>query len=145
MLTNYTQFTPVESLIGGAIIGLASVFMMIMFGKVAGISGTIGSIFKLPKNDTAWRFAFLSGIISSGFIFSNFIDKTLLINDLELKSYIIIILAGLLVGFGTRLGSGCTSGHGICGISRLSKRSIVATCIFLLAGILTVFIVKSIN
>lgn len=142
MLTDYTQFTPIESLIGGAIIGFASVFMMIIFGKVAGISGIVGSIFKLPKNDTAWRFAFLFGIISSGFIFSNFIDKTLLINNLDSNNFIKIISAGLLVGFGTRLGSGCTSGHGICGVSRLSKRSIVATCIFLGTAMLTVFIIK---
>lgn len=145
MLADYTQFTPVESLVGGAIIGFASVFMMIMFGRVAGVSGIIGSLFKLPKNDIAWRLSFLFGIISSGFIFSNFIDKTLLINNSNLSNYALVILAGVLVGFGTRLGSGCTSGHGICGISRLSKRSIVATCVFLGVAMLTVFIMKLIN
>jgi hypothetical protein len=145
MIVNYLQFTPFESFVGGAIIGLASVLMMLMFGRIAGISGILGTALDFPKNDTLWRYAFLFGIISSGFIFSPFIDKSLLSNSLDYKYVFIIMLAGLLVGFGTRLGSGCTSGHGICGISRLSMRSVLATATFLLSGVVTVLIMKLIN
>lgn len=140
MIIDYINFTPLSSLIGGMTIGLASVLMLLIFGRIAGISGILGSGLRMPKNDTAWRFVFLLGIIFSGIIFSSFINFEKI--NLENVSYFSLVLAGLLVGFGTRLGSGCTSGHGICGISRFSKRSIIATITFLLSGIVTVFILN---
>jgi uncharacterized membrane protein YedE/YeeE len=142
MNINYIEFTPFSSFFGGIVIGIASILMLIAFGRIAGIAGIIGSFINLPKNDSLWRFSFLFGIISSGFIFSNFINFKYLSNELNSQNIYIIILAGLLVGFGTRLGSGCTSGHGICGISRLSPRSIISTLTFLIVAILTVFVIN---
>ncbi len=145
MQIDYLNFTPVESLVGGIIIGLASILMLVMFGKIAGISGIIGELLKLSKNDSLWRFSFLFGIALSGQIFYSFIDSSKLENTINNSNIFYIILAGLLVGFGTRLGSGCTSGHGICGIGRLSMRSIISTCTFVGVSIITVFIINLIK
>lgn len=144
MTIDIVNFTPVPSLVGGMLIGISSILMLNLFGRIAGISGIVGGVLEGHKNDTLWRMAFLLGILVSPIVFSNFVNREMLSagtqSNLNLTNVALAIVAGLLVGFGTRLGSGCTSGHGICGISRLSSRSIVATVTFLLAGVVTVFI-----
>ncbi len=140
MEIDWINFTPLASLLGGIILGLASALMLILFGRIMGISGIIGTALERPQNDTLWRFALVTGIISSAIIFAPLIDVPQTVPS-ETNVWL-IALAGLLVGYGTRLGSGCTSGHGICGISRLSVRSLVATGVFMTAGIVTVAIMQ---
>ena len=117
-------------------IGIASIAMLLLFGRIAGVSGIIANGLHFPKNDTLWRFVFVAGILSSG-AFALMLGAIYPMPQGD-SSWVVLIIAGLLVGFGSRLGSGCTSGHGICGISRLSARSIVATTLFILSGIITV-------
>lgn len=140
MEIDWINFTPLMSLLGGIIIGLASALMLIFFGRIMGISGIVGTALERPKNDTLWRLVFIAGLISSAVIFAPLVDVPRTVPT-ETNLWL-IVLAGLLVGYGTRLGSGCTSGHGICGISRLSARSIVATGVFMVAGIITVAIMQ---
>lgn len=140
MEIDWVNFTPFASLLGGIILGLASALMLILFGRIMGISGIIGTALERPKNDTLWRLVFIAGLISSAVIFSPFVDIARTVPT-ETNVWV-VALAGLLVGYGTRLGSGCTSGHGICGISRLSVRSLVATGIFMASGIMTVAIMQ---
>ena len=128
------------ALIGGAILGIAVVGYLYVNGRIAGISGLLAQVLQ-PKsllNNPA--FGFLSGLFIIPFIYQLFVEPEIVIKS----SPIGLIIAGILVGFGTRLGSGCTSGHGICGMSRLSVRSIVATVTFMLAGIVTVFVIRHI-
>lgn len=140
MEIDWANFTPFASLLGGIILGLASALMLILFGRIMGISGIVGTALERPKNDTLWRLVFIAGLISSAVIFAPFVD---IARTTPTETNIwLIVLAGLLVGYGTRLGSGCTSGHGICGISRLSVRSLVATGIFMVSGIMTVAIMQ---
>ncbi len=120
---------------GGTLIGLAGVLLLALNGRVLGVSGILGGILDAP--DKRWRAAFLAGMFFTGFGFALFEPVTFL-NTLE-RSWSAMVAAGLLVGFGTRLGGGCTSGHGICGMSRLSPRSIVATIVFMAAGAAVVF------
>ncbi len=130
----------INALVGGAIIGLAVSIMLLWNGRVTGISGIInGAIFPTP-GDTAWRFLFVLGLILGGFTLQLF-NPAALSGQLSTDT-ITTIIAGLLVGFGTILGSGCTSGHGVCGISRLSPRSIVATITFIGAGMVSVYLFK---
>lgn len=137
---DWVNFTPFASLLGGIILGLASALMLILFGRIMGISGILGTALERPKNDTLWRLVFIAGLISSAVVFAPFVD---IARTVPIETNIwLIVLAGLLVGYGTRLGSGCTSGHGICGISRLSVRSLVATGIFMASGIMTVAIMQ---
>lgn len=132
-------FTPVSALIGGALIGLAATILILFNGRVAGISGIVRGIFFGEKNEKRWRFVFLIGLLLSPFIYSFFAP----LPPLEISTnFTKIVVAGLLVGFGTRLGSGCTSGHGVCGIARLSRRSIVATLVFMAAAIVTVYLTR---
>lgn len=140
MEIDWVNFTPFASLLGGIILGLASALMLIFFGRIMGISGIIGTALERPKNDTLWRLVFLAGLIGAAIIFAPLID-TSRTTPVETNLWLIAI-AGLFVGYGTRLGSGCTSGHGICGISRLSVRSLVATGVFMVAGIVTVAIMQ---
>lgn len=140
MEIDWVNFTPFASLLGGIILGLASALMLILFGRIMGISGIIGTALERPKNDTLWRLVFIAGLISSAVVFAPFVDIDRTV-PIETNIWL-IVLAGLLVGYGTRLGSGCTSGHGICGISRLSVRSLVATGVFMVAGIVTVTIMQ---
>lgn len=130
------NFTPWSALLGGAMIGLAASLLLLMQGRVAGISGIINGLFDKAQPGRNWRAAFLVGLIAGAVavIQLNGLPYTLR-EDFPLP---LLIGAGLLVGFGTRLGSGCTSGHGVCGIARLSSRSIVATLLFMLAGVLAV-------
>lgn len=137
MIIDTTGFTPVASLAGGLLIGLAAALFVIFNGRIAGISGVLGGLLKPQRSDIAWRVAFIAGLISAPIIYALF--STVPQIQIEANS-LTIIIAGLLVGFGTRYGSGCTSGHGVCGISRLSPRSIIATLIFMLAAIATAYI-----
>ena len=129
-----------QALIGGVLIGLSVSLMLFWNGRVTGISGIIGGIFSPTKGDTQWRLLFLLGLVFGGLVLSLLNPNTL--NNTLNPSASILVLAGLLVGIGTLLGSGCTSGHGVCGISRMSPRSIVATFVFMLSGILTVFLLR---
>jgi hypothetical protein len=130
------NFTPVSAAIGGALIGLSAVLLMLFNGRIAGISGIFGGLINPHNSDRIWRIAFIVGLVAAP------LTAALAGHAVPMPqmpgSYITIAVAGLLVGFGTRLGNGCTSGHGICGISRLSPRSIVATCIFMVAAIVVV-------
>lgn len=130
----------INALAGGILIGLAVSLMLLWNGRVTGISGIINGIFSFQKGDTAWRMAFTLGLISGGFIIKQV--KADAFSGTLNTGVVSTIIAGLLVGFGTILGSGCTSGHGVCGISRLSPRSILATITFILAGILFVYLFK---
>ncbi len=125
-------------LIGGILIGLSSSTMLGGIGRIAGISGIMGGSLKKPHKDESWRYAFLIGLILGGAILISF--KPELFQYEFSFSGVTYVLAGLLVGFGTRLGSGCTSGHGVCGLARVAKRSFVATCTFIGFGVLTVLI-----
>lgn len=130
------NFTPLASLLGGMLIGLSVTIMILINGRVAGISGILGSISSAHKADVPWRVAFIAGLVLSPFVYLLFSQLPAI--KLE-ASNLQIVIAGLLVGLGSRFGSGCTSGHGVCGIARLSVRSIVATLVFISAGIVTVY------
>ena len=130
------NFTPLPALLGGILIGLASTILLVGVGRIFGISGIIGGLFNFDKGDRLWRIIILVGLLVGAFfmhLLANTLDK---ISALP-SSYLII--GGLLMGFGTRLGSGCTSGHGVCGLSRFSIRSIIATVSFMAAGVVTVY------
>ena len=130
-----TEFTPYSALIGGALIGIAAVLLRRFLGRIAGISGIFNGALARNSDDRAWRMMFLIGLITSGALYQYVSGQTLITRtDFSLP---VLLVAGVLVGFGTWLGSGCTSGHGVCGISRLSVRSLVATSVFLAVGILT--------
>ncbi|USD42726.1 YeeE/YedE family protein [Vibrio sp. SCSIO 43135] len=132
------QALPWESLFGGILLGVSAVLLLLVNGKVAGISGVINGLLAPKSGDYAWRLLFVLGMVSGGVLSVMMlgIDAP----STQSSSLLALSLAGLLVGFGTRMGNGCTSGHGICGIGRLSKRSIVATCVFMAVAALTVFI-----
>lgn len=126
----------IEPLVGGILIGIAASMLLLFNGRVLGASGILGGLCVPQAGETAWRVVALLGMIAAGFVLYLVMPKSLAIaTEGPIWRY---MLAGVLVGFGTQLGSGCTSGHGVCGISRLSPRSIVATLIFMLAGIVTV-------
>ena len=134
------NFTPYSALLGGGLIGLASAVLLLLNGRIAGISGILGNLLQPGGNDLGWRVAFVAGLIVGPIIFQLAAGHWL---SVTIEPNIpLLIAAGLLVGFGTNLGSGCTSGHGVCGIARLSTRSITATVVFMLAGIITVYIVR---
>lgn len=139
MMIDTTHFTPVSALIGGLVIGVSAVLFMLVNGRIAGISGIVGGLLRPVKHDVLWRIAFVSGMIMAPLTYRLFAPLPEIQVDTD---YPFLMLAGLLVGIGTRYGSGCTSGHGICGISRLSPRSLVATASFMTSGIITVFIMR---
>ncbi len=128
-----------QSLLGGAIIGLAVTLMLLFNGRVTGISGILGSSLAKPSSDGIWRWMFLGGMLTGGFIVSKV--RPDLFTNLTNRSLLLVILAGLLVGYGTSMGSGCTSGHGVCGISRFSVRSLLATVTFMFFGFLAVQVI----
>ncbi|KMT65693.1 YeeE/YedE family protein [Catenovulum maritimum] len=133
-----TEFTPISALIGGGLIGLASALLLLINGRIAGVSGMVSGLLKNANQNPSSLF-FICGLVLAGFVLPMFgfeLAASLEQNSVEL------ILAGLLVGVGTVIGSGCTSGHGICGIGRFSRRSIVATCIFMLSAMITVYILR---
>ena len=129
----------VQALFGGILIGLAAIFLLFADGKIAGISGMIGGLLRTRTRLNGWRYAFLSGLLAGGFAFH--LAGWPVSSPLAGRSTGALIAAGLLVGFGTQVGSGCTSGHGVCGIGRLSARSLAATLTFMAAGAVTVYIV----
>jgi uncharacterized protein len=131
-----TDFTPLSSLAGGLIIGLASGLLLLVNGKIAGISGIVGGVLQPRRGEAAWRFTFLAGLIGGGLVMYAFSPARFAV-EVD-RSLLAVAAAGLLVGFGTRLGNGCTSGHGVCGNSRLSKRSLAATMTFMATGAVTV-------
>lgn len=136
-----TEFTPLTALLGGALIGLAAALMLIFEGRIAGISGILAGIFKKPTDQDsppAWQAVFIGGLLAGGLLLS-LVYPSSVQTVLELNP-VLVIVAGLLVGFGTRLGNGCTSGHGVCGIPRLSPRSMIATLTFMGAAAVTVFL-----
>lgn len=136
------NFTPIASLIGGILIGLAAIGMLFFTGRISGISGIFGGLLTAERGDTAWRAWFVGGLMAGAIFMAFFQPESLAINmD---KSQLAVIVAGLLVGVGARLGSGCTSGHGVCGVGRLAPRSLVATAVFMTTGAITVYIVNHI-
>ena len=134
------NFTPVASLMGGILIGLSASAMLLFNGKIAGISGIVGGLVDLKKNDTLWRAAFVGGLVTSGFILRLFAPQAFEFGIV--RSGGALALAGFMVGLGARVANGCTSGHGVCGISRFSVRSIVATVIFIAVGAAAVYVVN---
>jgi hypothetical protein len=135
-----TEFTPVSGLIGGLLIGLASVLLLLANGRIAGISGIFGGLLPPRRGDLGWRALFVSGLILGGiawpFVSGNPMPFQM---PVGLKT---VVIAGFFVGFGTRLGGGCTSGHGVCGIARQSRRSVVATLVFMATAIITVLFIR---
>ncbi len=124
---------------GGLMIGVAVTLLLLFNGRIAGISGILGGLYRMQQGDVSWRVAFILGLVLSVFIWKFFF----VLPEIAIETnYAMLALAGLLVGYGTRLGSGCTSGHGVCGISRRSPRSIAATTIFMLAGFMTVYLIR---
>ena len=135
-----TEFTPVSALAGGALIGLASALLLLAGGRIAGVSSITGGVLRLERGDTGWRLAFIIGLVVGVWAYAAAGGS---LADIEIEAdWATLILGGLLVGVGTRVGGGCTSGHGVCGISRFSTRSIVATIVFMAVAALTVFVVR---
>jgi uncharacterized membrane protein YedE/YeeE len=135
-----TNFTPVSAAIGGALIGLSAVLLMLSTGRIAGISGIFGGFLTTSTSDRGWRAAFIAGLILAPL--TGGIAGYALTEPQMTASWTVIVVAGLLVGFGTRLGSGCTSGHGVCGIARLSPRSMTATAIFMATAVVVVALMR---
>lgn len=134
------HFTPLSALLGGLLIGASAALLVLLNGRVAGISGIVGGLLTPVRNETGWRISFLVGLCAAPALLVA-LGATLPPVVLD-RSTPVLIVAGLLVGFGTRLGSGCTSGHGVCGIGRLSSRSIVATLVFMTTAVATVFVTR---
>ena len=135
-----SDFTPVSAAIGGGLIGLSAVLLMLLTGRIAGISGIFAGCLDLRMNHNGWRVAFIAGLILAPVI-AGWVGYAMPAPQMP-ASWAVVVAAGLLVGFGTRLGGGCTSGHGICGIARLSGRSIAATVIFMFAAIVVVALTR---
>jgi uncharacterized membrane protein YedE/YeeE len=134
------NFTPISGLVGGLLLGLAAALLLALNGRISGISGIVGSLLAPRNSEVGWRVVFVAGLLlgASGYVLATGGEIPVRIQ----APLPILIVAGLLVGFGTRLGSGCTSGHGLCGIARLSKRSMVASAVFFGVAMLTVFVVR---
>ena len=139
MSIDWNQFTPATALAGGALIGLAAGMFALLNGRIAGISGVLGGLLNTVAGDRAWRLAFVFGLIAAPLVYALFAALPALQID---AGYGALVLAGLLVGFGARCGSGCTSGHGVCGLSRFSPRSLLATLVFMATGFATVFVMR---
>lgn len=139
MQVDWAHFTPWAALAGGLLIGLATVALVLILGRIAGISGILGGLLRPSKNDVGWRVAFIAGLIVAPLAYSLVTPLPALQIDAGTP---LLIAAGLLVGIGTRYGSGCTSGHGVCGLSRFSPRSLAATLAYMTAGFVTVFLTR---
>lgn len=140
-MIDWVNFTPWPALLGGILIGLSAGLYLLFNGRIAGISGILGGLLRPQTTDVAWRLAFLIGLIGTPTLFWLYGHPLVVPID---TGYGGLVLAGLLVGVGTRLGSGCTSGHGVCGLSRLSPRSMAATAAFMVAGFATVYVIRHI-
>jgi uncharacterized protein len=139
MTIDWNSFTPWASLAGGALIGLATAMFVLLNGRIAGVSGILGGLLRPARGDIAWRIAFLGGLILAAPVYGLLASLPQVRID---AGYGTLVVAGLVVGIGTRYGGGCTSGHGVCGVSRLSPRSIAATAAFMATGFITVFVVR---
>ena len=133
------NFTPGTALIGGLMIGCASLMLWLFNGRIAGISGILGGLATASRDDRVWRIAFLAGLLAAPLVYQVIAG---IAPVTVTSSPLLLVAGGLLVGFGTRLGGGCTSGHGVCGTARLSKRSLLATATFTLSGIIAVFLLR---
>jgi uncharacterized membrane protein YedE/YeeE len=138
-MIDWNNFTPLASAAGGALIGLSAALLILLSGRIAGISGILGGLLAWPKGDSAWRLAFLCGLLGAPLVVGLFAPLPPVRVEAGTAA---LVVAGLLVGIGTRYGAGCTSGHGVCGLSRRSPRSLAATVAFMLAGFATVFVVR---
>ena len=139
MSLDWSQFTPGSALAGGVLIGLAAGALVLLTGRIAGIAGVLGGLLRVARGDSAWRGAFLAGLVGSALLYPLAAPRPEIRIDAGFGT---VLVAGLLVGIGTRYASGCTSGHGVCGIARASPRSLVATAAFMLAGFATVFVAR---
>lgn len=139
MTIDFNAFTPWSALAGGAIIGLAAAMFALLNGRIAGISGILGGLLRPRRGDISWRVAFVAGLVGAPLLYAAVAELPKPQID---ASAAMVIIAGLLVGVGTRYGAGCTSGHGVCGLSRFSPRSLVATGAFMAAGFVTVFLLR---
>jgi len=139
MHIDWFSFTPAATLIGGVLIGIAASLLVLVTGRIAGVSGIVGGLLRPGAGDASWRLAFIAGIIVAPLAYAAIAQLPAMRID---AGYPTLVVAGLLVGMGTRYAAGCTSGHGVCGISRLSPRSLVATLSFMLAGFVTVFLAR---
>jgi len=136
---DWNHFTPWASLAGGVLLGVASALFILLNGRVLGISGILGGLVKPQPGDAGWRVAFVAGLMAAPLLWRLFAQPAAFHVDTGLP---VLVIGGLLVGWGTRYGSGCTSGHGVCGLSRLSPRSLAATLAFMGAGFATVFVMR---
>ncbi len=139
MTLDWTHFTPWTSFAGGILIGVAAAMLVLLNGRIAGISGIVGGLLTPRRADVGWRLAFVAGLFAAPLLVTVFGQTPMPRID---AGFGMLAAAGLLVGIGTSYGSGCTSGHGVCGLSRLSPRSLAATAAFMLAGIATVFLAR---
>jgi uncharacterized membrane protein YedE/YeeE len=142
MNIDWAHFTPFTSLTGGVILGLASAIFILVNGRILGISGIVGGLFPPKLGDTFWRIAFLLGFAAAPMVFHAVVPAQYISEPRIDATDLMVVIAGLLVGIGTRYASGCTSGHGVCGLSRLSPRSLVATLSFMGAGFITVYVMR---
>jgi len=140
MQIDWLSFTPIPSLLGGIILGIAAALYVLFHGRILGISGIISGLLRPKSGDRAWRMALILGLLTAPLLAALFFEIRPIV-EVE-ADWLAVVIAGLLVGFGTQYGSGCTSGHGICGLSRLSPRSLVATVSFMTAGFLIVFVLR---
>ena len=139
MQIDWNHFTPWTALAGGLLLGLAAALFILVNGRILGISGIVGGLLRPKAGDTGWRVAFVLGMLAAPAFYAGVVGPVTATVD---AGWGTLVLAGLLVGVGTRYGAGCTSGHGVCGLSRLSPRSLVATLVFMGAGFVCVFIVR---
>lgn len=141
LIIDWPAFTPMSAALGGVLIGLATTLLLIVTGRVAGISGIIGGLFRLSQGDRGWRVAFIAGLLMAPWVYR----WIAALPPVEIHTnYGLLVLAGLIVGIGTRYSSGCTSGHGVCGLSRLSPRSIVATIVFITTAMAMTYVIRHI-
>ncbi len=136
---DWNAFNPFGALAGGALIGLASLLLLLLIGRISGISGILGGTLQQPNSDTGWRLAFLVGLVAGAGLMAKYLGG---FQPTQVTGTLGLAIAGLLVGFGTRLGAGCTSGHGICGLARLSPRSLAAVLIFMASAMITIFVLR---
>ena len=142
MNLDWAHFTPLASLTGGIVLGIASAIFILVNGRILGISGILGGLLPPKVGDTIWRIAFLLGFAAAPTVFHALVPAQYIVAPSIDATELMVVVAGLLVGEGTRYASGCTSGHGVCGLSRLSPRSLVATASFMGAGIATVYVMR---
>jgi uncharacterized membrane protein YedE/YeeE len=139
MTIDGAAFTPWSGLAGGALIGSAVALLALLNGRIAGISGIVAGLLRPQRGNVAWRAAFIAGLVAAPLVYAGLRDLPPIIIE---ASFAQLVLAGLLVGMGTRYGGGCTSGHGVCGVARASPRSLAATLAFVAAGSATVFVIR---